>query len=327
MSNRSSANASVPVTFGTPSRRAIRAPTAPPAPGISATVGGPACRGGRHRLDDLRVPGAPAQDAAQPVEHRGPGRVRHPREEVVRRHEHPGRARAALGAAAGEERGLERRERPVGRREPFDRRDPPPLDLADGHEARAHLLAVEAHRARPAVARVAADLRAGQPQVLAQDVDQAPAPVGGELPGEPVDREPDRRAGHATISVTARRTSVQRGVHPVRRRGPHVIDGGEADEVLRPHRSGQIVAATCLPRERRLERRAAGPARASRRRPRPARRARCRPRRRPPPRPTRSRSRGRRAIPACETTTGADGGASGTRTAVTSSSGARAVAR
>ena len=75
---------------------------------------------------------------------------------------------------------------PSGAGQPLDRLDRPAVRLARGHEAGADLLAVEPDRARAAVARVAADLGPGQPEVLAQDVDQAPPPVGDERVVEPL---------------------------------------------------------------------------------------------------------------------------------------------
>ncbi len=170
---------------------------------------GRAARGdGSDRVEDRRVPGAATEDAAEAVEDLPLGGLRDAREEVVRGHQHRGGAGAALGAAAGEERLLERRQACV-RRQAFDRVDPPSLDLAGGHQARAHLLAVQPDGARSAVARVAADLRAGQAEVLAEHVDEASAPVGADLDVAAVDREPEARLDdHAATSAIARRTSV-----------------------------------------------------------------------------------------------------------------------
>ena len=121
--------------------------------------------------------------------------------QVAGRHQHPRRAGAALGAAAGEERGLERR-RAVGPGETLDRLDAPAVDLARGDEAGADLLAVEPHRARAAVAGIAADLGAGQAEVLAQDVHEAASPVRAHLDASPVDLEPEGRVGdHAATPV------------------------------------------------------------------------------------------------------------------------------
>ena len=56
--------------------------------------------------------------------------------------------------------------------EPFDRDDVASFDLRERHEARAHRLAVDEHRARAALAFAAAFLRAGEAALLAQHVEQ-----------------------------------------------------------------------------------------------------------------------------------------------------------
>ena len=188
-------------------------------PGADRLAHGRVRRGGERpggcatdRLEDRRVAGASAQHAAEAVAHVGVGRGGGPRDEVVGRHQHPRRARPALRAAAREEGGLERGEA-VARAQALDRLDAPALRLAGRDEARAHLVAVDPHRARAAVAGVAADLGPREPEVLAQDVDQATAPVRLDLDRAAVDLEPHarrRRVGdHATTSASARRTSVR----------------------------------------------------------------------------------------------------------------------
>ena len=113
-----------------------------------------------------------------------------------------------MGAAAGEERGLERR-RSVGPGETLDRLDAAAVDLARRDEAGADLLTVEPHGAGTTVAGVAAHLGAGQAEVLAQHVDEAPSPVRSHLDASPVDLESKRGVrDHAATSATARRTSV-----------------------------------------------------------------------------------------------------------------------
>ena len=68
----------------------------------------------------------------------------------------------------GEEGFLQRRQRAVAVAEALDRLDPPALDLPHGHQAGAGLPSVEQHRAGAAVARVAADLGAGETEIVAQ---------------------------------------------------------------------------------------------------------------------------------------------------------------
>ncbi len=71
------------------------------------------------------------------------------------------------------ERLLERRELTVAG-EPFDRRDLRPVGLNRQQHAALHGLAVDVHRARAAVARVAADVRSRQAEVVAEEVDEKP---------------------------------------------------------------------------------------------------------------------------------------------------------
>ena len=88
--------------------------------------------------------------------------------------------------AAGLEEGRLERVQPAVGGQALDRANVPALDLADRHEAAVDDLAVEQHRARPALALAAALLGPGQAEVQAQDVEQA-APAGdGDLDGPAV---------------------------------------------------------------------------------------------------------------------------------------------
>src|SRR6185503_2322221 len=80
-------------------------------------------------------------------------------------------------------------------RQALDRPDDPALDLADRHEAGIDDLAVEDHRAGPALPFPAALLRASEAEILAQDVEQPAHPGHVDLRGGAVDEEPER--GHA----------------------------------------------------------------------------------------------------------------------------------
>src|SRR5262249_61912176 len=91
-------------------------------------------------------------------------------------HQHPGRADPALRAALGEE-GFLQDVQPIRRAQRLDGLDPPPRDLADGHEAAVHRPAVEEDCAGAALALAAAFLRAREAEALAEDVDQ---PLEGE---------------------------------------------------------------------------------------------------------------------------------------------------
>ena len=63
-------------------------------------------------------------------------------------------------------------DRPVGLGEAFDRGHAVTVGLHGEHQARAHRLAVEQHRARAAHAVLAADVRSGQAKLVAQPIDE-----------------------------------------------------------------------------------------------------------------------------------------------------------
>ena len=127
-------------------------------------------------FDDVHVPGAAAD---VPLE-RDPDvvlrRVRIPLEESGRAHQHPRRAVAALQRVVLVERLLERGELTVGR-EALDGRDLRAVGLDREEHAALHRLAVEMHGAGAAVARVAADVSPGQPEIVPDEVDEQ-APCG-----------------------------------------------------------------------------------------------------------------------------------------------------
>ena len=83
----------------------------------------------------------------------------------------PGRAEAALEAVVLDERPLHRMEIAV-RREPLDRRDLAAVGLEREQRAALHGPPVDEHRACAALARVAADMRARQPEPVAQGMDE-----------------------------------------------------------------------------------------------------------------------------------------------------------
>ena len=91
------------------------------------------------------------------------------REQVVGRHQDPRRAEAALERVVAPERLLKRCERAVPR-EPLDRDDLCAVDLRGEQQARAHGDAVELHGARAADAVLAADVRPGEPELVAEEV-------------------------------------------------------------------------------------------------------------------------------------------------------------
>ena len=116
-----------------------------------------------HRVDDLAVAGAAAEHAAERVAHLGSRSASGVRaSSVVGRHQHAGRADAALRGAVREEGLLERRRAAVAR-QALDGRARASLDLRRPRTRQAQTWRPSSqHRARAAVAGVAADLRAGQ---------------------------------------------------------------------------------------------------------------------------------------------------------------------
>src|SRR5207244_5687673 len=87
-----------------------------------------------HRLDDLAVAGAAAEDAAEGVEHHRLGRPCFARQEVACRHQHARRADAALRGAVAMKGTLQRIQLAL-RREPFHCGDGASADLTHGDEA------------------------------------------------------------------------------------------------------------------------------------------------------------------------------------------------
>ena len=121
---------------------------------------------------DAAVAGAPAQVAFEMVREIGLRRI----VERAGRQDHAGRAVAALETARVEEVLLHRMELAV-LRQPFDRRDLTVRAAKRGHETAMEWFAVDQHRARAAIARVAAFLDA-VPAEIAQKGAQALAGLG-----------------------------------------------------------------------------------------------------------------------------------------------------
>src|SRR4051794_26866269 len=129
-------------------------------------------------------------------------RVRLAQEKVLRGDQHAGRAVAALQRVALLEHGLQVRD--LARvRQPLDCLDARALRLHGEHEAAAHDLAVEPDRARPAHSLLAADVRAGELKLLAQEVRQMSPRQDASLDGLAVhgEREVDERT-HAASSAS-----------------------------------------------------------------------------------------------------------------------------
>src|SRR3989442_397426 len=75
--------------------------------------------------------------------------------------------------------------------ESLDRRDRPLIGLHGEHRARLHRATVEEHRAGAAVGGVAADVRAGHPEVLAEEMDKERARIDVDVVRRSVDRHVD----------------------------------------------------------------------------------------------------------------------------------------
>src|SRR5687768_624924 len=91
--------------------------------------------------------------------------------QVLGSYQHPWRAEAALQRIAAVKGGLELFKL-LGVRKSLDGVDPAAVCLHGEHQAAAHDLAVHAHRAGAADAVLAAEVRAGQPELLAQEIDE-----------------------------------------------------------------------------------------------------------------------------------------------------------
>ena len=246
---------------------------------------------GHDRLDDVHVARAAADVPLQRDADLLLGRAGSALEECGRAHQHPGRAVAALEGVVLVEGLLERRQVAVAG-EALDRRDLRALGLDREQHAALHRLAVQMHRAGAAVARVAADVRPREPEVVADEVDEEAPRRHLELDLLAVDLERD---GHARDGIrhyafllpaacrTARVADTSARWRLKSRRAVHVR--------RRIERRAEALGGRCEPRPRRSRLPRALPpsprhAPATRRRS----RSRCA-RRRRTPRPRRSRRR------------------------------------
>src|SRR5712691_2994871 len=126
------------------------------------------------RLDDVVVAGTATEVALEPQPDLLLRRVGVALEQLLRRHDHAGRAEAALEPVLVPERllqGMQRRS--LG--QALDRRDLRPIALDGEDRAGLHTVAVELDGARPAVAGVAADMGPGEPRQIADVLHQQQA--------------------------------------------------------------------------------------------------------------------------------------------------------
>ncbi len=110
------------------------------------------------------------------------------------RHEKPGSAKATLERVASLERSLERVQVTgvTGGSKAFDRLDLMSVGLDGKDQTRAHGLAIQEHGARPAYAMLAAHVRSGEVQLVAQKVAQQQARLNGTFILGTVNRYGDR---------------------------------------------------------------------------------------------------------------------------------------
>ena len=94
-----------------------------------------------------------------------------PLQRVHSQHQEAGRTEAALQSVMRDEGALQRMQ-VVGRAEPLNGPDFPPLRLHGKHQAGARRLIVEDHRAGAADPMLAADMRAGLPAIVTDRIDQ-----------------------------------------------------------------------------------------------------------------------------------------------------------
>ena len=153
---------------------------------LTTDLGGPA-----DGLDDVLVARAPAQVARDRLAGLLGRRVRVVLEVGRDRGDEPRCAEAALQPVALGERLLHRAHRLGVVADALDGGDLVGLGRDREHQARAHRLAVDEHGARAAHAVLAADVGAGEAQVVAQEVGQQPPRRCLRRPHDAVDPHPD----------------------------------------------------------------------------------------------------------------------------------------
>ena len=233
--------------------RADRAPGWPAARRSSAAPSAAA----QHRLDDLAVAGAAAEHAGERVSTSASVGCGLRAQQRRRRHQHARRADAALRRAVREERACSADSLPLA--QPFDGGDRAAFALAAGDEAGADRLAVEQHRAGAAIAGVAADLGAGQAELVAQHGRQPRTAARRPTTGAPLTVKRSRRdavmpppsrlrrSANASAAAQRARQDLARRVAPIGGAAAHVVDRRQRGEV----RGRRSVGERATPRARR----------------------------------------------------------------------------
>ena len=158
-------------------------------------------------VDDVLVAGAAAEIAGDALAYLALRRRRVVLQQRHRRHDHPRRAVAALEAVLFPEAVLQRMQVAV-RREPLDRRDRRAVGLDREDRARLRAAAVDEDGAGSALAGVAPDVRAGQTQLFAEEVDEEHARVDVSLANLAVDGHRD--LGHGLSLSRERRIAYSK---------------------------------------------------------------------------------------------------------------------
>src|SRR5262245_55489887 len=183
--------------------------TAEPQSQRSPAAPGPGLRHGFDRVDDRLIPRAAAVVSRQVLADRLARRHAAAAQQLLRGQQHARRAVAALQRVAPLERVLQVGDLArIG--DAFDGLHARAVALGGERQAAAHDDAVEAHRARPAHAVLAPDVAAGEPEVVAQEVDQRPTRLHGlaHLLAVHGEHDIDGRSAHdASRSCAATRRS------------------------------------------------------------------------------------------------------------------------
>ncbi len=110
--------------------------------------------------------------------------------------------------------------------QPLDGRHGRTVDLAERHHAGAGLLAVDEHRAGAAIAGIAADLGARQPQMIAERARQARRGRHREAGGLAIDRKGCRHRHRSGLPGAIKRLGDQMegGIATIIGAGPHIVD-------------------------------------------------------------------------------------------------------
>src|SRR5215475_2888127 len=199
------------------------------------------------RLHDVDVPGAATEVAGDGLANLRLARVRISREERAAGHHHAGRAVAALEPVLLPEALLQRMELAI----PLQSLDrlhlvAVGLDREEGTGFDRH--AVEQNGTRPAVGGVAPDVRTGQAQRLAQEVNEQQSRLDLRLMRLAVDLHLDRVERHDyPLARPTARTAITRAISRLYSTEPRRSALGAAACAARRAASASVAPSGCLP--------------------------------------------------------------------------------